>query len=71
MIEQQNKASSKYDGCLFLVRHLLILKEMTNTLDIGQGYVEPKLPVTGKCLIPTCHPNVSLKSVSRGALVYA
>ncbi|EIN11167.1 Sec34-domain-containing protein [Punctularia strigosozonata HHB-11173 SS5] len=34
-IKQRNTPNSALDGALFLVRHLLILKDMTNTLDLA------------------------------------
>lgn len=34
MIAGKNPPSTKLDGQLFLIRHLLILKEMTNNLNL-------------------------------------
>ena len=48
MIEQKN---TPFDGHLFLVRHLLILKEMTHNLDFSQNYAGPKFGVTGEPLL--------------------
>ncbi|KAG9220431.1 hypothetical protein CCMSSC00406_0003887 [Pleurotus cornucopiae] len=35
-IKTKNSSTSVVDGCLFLIRHLLILKEITNSLDLVQ-----------------------------------
>lgn len=52
LIKQRNPPTSTLDGLLFLVRHLLILKEIAHNLDLVQRDVEPSLDfsgVTGKC----------------------
>ena len=47
MIRSKNTPSSKLDAPLFLVRHLLILKEMTHNLDFVQRDVQPRIDLGG------------------------
>ena len=47
MIRSKNTPSSKLDAPLFLVRHLLILKEMMHNLDFAQREVQPRIDLGG------------------------
>ena len=47
MIKTKNLQASNLDALLFLVRHLLILKEVTQNLDLAQRVVDPKIPFAG------------------------
>lgn len=47
MIKSRNPPSSVLDGHLFLVRHLLILKEITNKLELVQRDSDPVISYAG------------------------
>lgn len=46
-IRSKNTPSSKLDAPLFLVRHLLILKEITHNLDFAHKDVQPSVDLGG------------------------
>ena len=56
-LKSKNPPSSVLDGQLFLVRHILILKEITQNLDFASRDPERIVDfsgVTGACRAPSC-----------------